>query len=501
MLLDLLRDPVLQVWGGIAISAIIGIGGIFIPIIRDRPPRKLVTHQLRSDAPILSVDAGGRGLQGRLQVLFDKNELQDPRLIVLKVRNSGKVLINDTDYDPVPEFRFPGHEVLSGEVIETEPTGIFRSRTLTIHQGSLAKQIPGSIQLPPIPLNREDSITLNALLIGSGDGSGKRYSPSGRILGGKFLRYEPNRGLSRRTLIFVGVSTLLIGIILTATLLSRFVFAASQPQNCVSGTLNIGGSTAMYPFVHQVAQKYQDRCSGAVITVNQNIVNSRSGLLEVENNNIQIGDSDVLTSKDQRDLVDHPVAVVNYVVVVGSDVTGVGDLSLKQLRDIYSGRITNWSEVGGPNRSIYVISRPQASGTRQTFESYVLECSENLSGINRNHEELTGESEVANEIQQKQHSAIGYMGIGTASEKGLKYLTIEGEQATPENLEANNYKFWAVEHMYTKGIAQGLTKSFLDYMTADSATVVATSLHYVSYNLMTPTALNSQQNPSAITPC
>jgi len=252
----------------------------------------------------------------------------------------------------------------------------------------------------------------------------------------------------------------------------------------------------MYPLVYQVAQKYQARCSGVVVTVNQNVVGSDSGLIQVENGTIQIGDSDILASTDKSDLVDHPVAIVNFVVVVSPDVTGITDISLQQLRDIYSGKTTNWNKVGGPDLPISVISRSKSSGTRQTFESYVLGCTENLPS----HEELNGEPDLAKEIQKKS-GAIGYMGIGTASDMGLKYLTIGGQQATLENVETNRYPFWAIEHMYTKGIAQGLTKSFLDYMTADSARVAATSLHYVDYNLMTPDALNSRQNPSPITAC
>lgn len=492
-LVDILRDPFWQVWGGIIISVIVGVGGIVIPIIRERPPRKLVTHQLLSDTPILSVH---RGLQQRLQILFDNNRLQDPRLIVLKVRNSGKDLISDQDYRPAPQFLFPRRELLSSEVIETKPSGILNSQNLVIHRGSLETEEPGSIELPPVPLNRKDSITLNALLIGPGEESGKSYDSIGRILGGDFLAYEPKRGLSRRTLSFVIPSVFLIGIVLTATLLARFI--TPQPADCVSGTLNIGGSTAMYPLVYQVGQKYQGRCSGVVISVNQNVVGSDSGLIEVENGGIHIGDSDIPAQKDKSDLVDHPVAIVNYVLVVSPDVQGVNNLSIQQLRGIYRGRITNWSQVGGKSLPIYVISRSQSSGTRQTFQSYVLGCIENLTGPS--HEELNAEADVAKEVQ-KRSGAIGYVGIGVASEMQMRYLTIEDEQATPESIEANNYKFWAIEHMYTKGIAQGLTKSFLDYMTGDSAKVIANSLHYVDYNLMTSNALSSRQSTPAITAC
>jgi len=490
---DILHDPFWQAWIGITISVIVSIVGIVIPIIRERPPRKLVTHQLLSDAPILSVH---RGLQQRLRILFDNNPLPDPRLIVLKVRNSGKDVIAEHDYRPAPQFLFPMREVLSSEVIETQPLGILKSQNLTIHRGSLETEEPGSIVLPPIPLNRKDSITLNALLIGPGEESGKSYEPIGRILGGEFLAYEPKRGLSRRTLVFVIPSVFLIGITLTATLLAHFI--TPQPADCVSGTLNIGGSTAMYPLVYQVGQKYQARCSGVVITVNQNVVGSDSGLIEVENGGIQIGDSDIPAPKDKSDLVDHPVAIVNYVIVVSPGVQGVNNLSIQQLRGIYSGRITNWSQVGGKSLPIYVISRSQSSGTRQTFQSYVLGCIESLSGPS--HEELNAEADVAKEVQQKS-DAIGYIGIGTAFAMQMKYLTIENEQATPESIEANNYKFWAIEHMYTKGIVQGLAKSFLDYMTGDSARVIANSLHYVDYNLMTPNALNTRQSTPAITAC
>src|SRR5207302_593093 len=89
--------------------------------------------------------------------------------------------------------------------------------------------------------------------------------------------------------------------------------------NCVSGTINAGGSTALAPLVKAVAAKYTSNCSGATITVN--LGGSMTGLANVEAGSVDIGNSDVPASSTQSDLVDHQVAVVIFGVIVNKDVT------------------------------------------------------------------------------------------------------------------------------------------------------------------------------------
>src|SRR5205807_4360916 len=96
--------------------------------------------------------------------------------------------------------------------------------------------------------------------------------------------------------------------------------------------------------------------------------------------NVQIGNSDIFSKPGQEDLVDHQVAIVVFVMIVNSKVTGVTNLTIDQLKGIYDGTITNWSQVGGPNLKIVVVSRPTSSGTRATFQKYILGGPEKISG-------------------------------------------------------------------------------------------------------------------------
>jgi phosphate transport system substrate-binding protein len=246
---------------------------------------------------------------------------------------------------------------------------------------------------------------------------------------------------------------------------------------CVSGSITASGSTALQPFVDAVAKKYQAKCSSAHITVLPG--GSKKGLADAENGTSQIGNSDVFASSTQADLVDHQVAVVIFAMIVNPEVTGVSDIKTSDLVGIYTGKITNWKQVGGPDKTITVISRPTTSGTRATFKKYI------LGGLNESPskaQNLTVDSTgtVLQTVEQTSGS-IGYVTLGAAAAAGssVVVLKIDGQDATPANVASNAYKFWNIEHMYTKGPPSGLTQAFLNYMTSPDADAVAEGLKFV----------------------
>jgi phosphate transport system substrate-binding protein len=260
---------------------------------------------------------------------------------------------------------------------------------------------------------------------------------------------------------------------------------ASTPQtssnsafSCVSGSIIASGSTALQPYVDAVSKKYTAKCSGAQIAVQPG--GSKKGLSDAEAGTSQIGNSDVFAGSTQGDLVDHQVAIVIFTVIVSPDVTAK-DLTTQQLTDIYTGKVTNWKQVGGADEPIVVVSRPTSSGTRATFKKFV------LNGQNESPAQakaLTSDSTgtVVQTIQQNK-GAIGYAALGaaqTAQKSGqVNILTIDGKEANAANVVTNAYKFWNIEHMYTKGEATGLSKAFLDYMFSSDADTIAESLAFV----------------------
>ena len=261
--------------------------------------------------------------------------------------------------------------------------------------------------------------------------------------------------------------------------------------NCVQGSLTAAGSTALAPLVQAVAKDYQAKCSGANITVN--LGGSGVGLASAENGSVQIGNSDVFKKTGQEDLVDHQVAVVIFTVVINSKVTGVTNLTTAQIKGIYSGSIKNWNQVGGPNLPIVVVSRPTTSGTRATFQSYVLGGPETITGPTSLVTDSTGT--VATEVNQTA-GAIGYVTTGAAKKLSLTMVNIDGNAPTATLVEPNTYKFWNIEHMYTKGKANNLSQALIDYMLSDQGKQEATTLDFVAITDMQQASLQAHQPTS-----
>src|SRR5215467_6951368 len=261
--------------------------------------------------------------------------------------------------------------------------------------------------------------------------------------------------------------------------------------NCVTGSITAAGSTALAPLVTAVAKDYQAKCPGASITVN--LGGSGVGLASAENGSIQIGNSDVFKKTGQEDLVDHQVAVVIFTLVINSKVTGVTNLTTAQIKGIYSGSIKNWNQVGGPNLPIVVVSRPTTSGTRATFQTYVLGGPETITGPTSLVTDSTGT--VATEVNQTA-GAIGYVTTGAAKKLSLTMVNIDGNAPTATLVEPNTYKFWNIEHMYTKGKANNLSQALIDYMLSDPAKQEAMTLDFVAITDMQQASLQAHQPTS-----
>jgi len=258
--------------------------------------------------------------------------------------------------------------------------------------------------------------------------------------------------------------------------------------NCVSGSITAAGSTALQPLVSAVAKQYEAKCSGASITVN--LGGSGTGLANAENGSVDIGNSDIFAKPGQEDLVDHQVAVVVFNLVLNSKVTGVTSLTTAQLKQIYSGQATNWSQFGGPSLPIVVVSRQTSSGTRATFQKYVLGTVESVTGPSNLTTDSTGT--VIKNVEQTA-GAIGYAASAAAKKSGLTILKIDNVQATYYNVKNNTYKFWNIEHMYTKGKPKDLAQALIDYMTSADGKTTAQTLSFIAITDMPQTAIQTHQ--------
>jgi phosphate transport system substrate-binding protein len=238
--------------------------------------------------------------------------------------------------------------------------------------------------------------------------------------------------------------------------------------NCVTGSITAAGSTALQPLVDKAAKAYAAHCAGATITVNGG--GSGTGLSQVSTGSIQIGDSDVtagskLATADADKLVDHIVTKQGFIAVTNKDVT-VTNLTTQQQIDIWTGKIKNWKDVGGPDEAIILILRPASSGTRATFKSIVLAgAAESTAGGQTLTEDSSGA--VATAVQ-KTKGAISVLAFAyyndPLNKANLNGLQLDGVEANVANVANGTYKIASDGHMYTNGQPSGLTKAFLDFM-------------------------------------
>lgn len=232
----------------------------------------------------------------------------------------------------------------------------------------------------------------------------------------------------------------------------------------LEGSILAVGSSALQPLVDQVSKKFMDQ--NAKVSIQVQGGGSGTGLTQVSGGQADIGNSDVfaeekLEAAQAGELVDHQVAVVAMAAVVNPDVT-VDNLTKDQLVQIFTGKITNWKDVGGPDQKIQIVNRPSSSGTRATFEKYALGTkTDDLEGAIQ--EDSSG---TVKKLVAETPGAIGYLALSYLDDK-VKTVKYEGVEATVDNVANGTYPVWAYEHMYTKGEPNEIVKAFLDYMVSD----------------------------------
>ena len=243
--------------------------------------------------------------------------------------------------------------------------------------------------------------------------------------------------------------------------------AASSAAADLSGSITCSGATSFQPLVEDAANAFMDANANVTITISGG--GSGQGLSDVKDGKAQIGRSDIfaeekLDAADAAKLTDNQVAVVGMGPVVNSDVD-VDDLTTEQLRGIFTGQITDWSQVGGTAGPIQVINRKAGSGTRATFEGAVLAGATVPDSFKPVAEEDSSGTVV--EKLQQTAGAISYLAFSYFDDAKFKALKVDGVEPKSANVESGDFKIWSYEHMYTAADADDVTKAFIDYMLSD----------------------------------
>lgn len=264
-------------------------------------------------------------------------------------------------------------------------------------------------------------------------------------------------GDMRKGGIFILLPVLLVVLLLASAGCGGGEERGGKPQKPkLSGTLKLSGSTTVLPLAQHVAEMFMDE--NPDVDVNVQGGGSSVGISNVAEGVVDIGMSSRKLKKEEEGLglKEHKIALDVILVIIHKDVP-VDDLSPEQVREIFTGKITNWKQVGGPDMAIQVVVRDKASGTREMFDEKALNKEEPKAGaIECNSNGLVRQTVAGTP------GAIGYISLGYLdnSVKAVKYGGVEGNQA---NAEAGKYALSRYLYLFTKGEPGELAKAFIDY--------------------------------------
>ena len=240
---------------------------------------------------------------------------------------------------------------------------------------------------------------------------------------------------------------------------------ASTPQAAAgSKIIKVSGSTTVLPIAQNAADAFMTANPGTNIQVSGG--GSGVGVQQIGDKLVDIGMSSRDLTKDEitkyKEFVVSPVALDGIAVIVNPNNNPVNSLSIAQIRDIYSGKVTNWKDVGGKDMAIVVIGRDSASGTRTFFTDTVM----NKTNYVKTQFEKNSNGAIQQSVAQTP-GAIGYVGLGyiDPTVKALK-ISVNGTLVEPsvKTVLDKTYPISRSLLMITNGQPNGLVKSYIDYI-------------------------------------
>lgn len=251
----------------------------------------------------------------------------------------------------------------------------------------------------------------------------------------------------------------------SAFMLTSAITGPAMAKDNLKGKITINGSTALLPLTLQAAKEFQKLHPKVKIAASGK--GSITGPQAVKKGIADIGACDWDASLDVPGFKAFPgqvankVAVIPFATIVNKSVK-VDDLTTAQLKDIYSGKITNWKDVGGEDEDIVVITRSFGSGTRVNYQAKALGGGD-IVKKDKNYKEVGSSGDMKTAVATTPNS-IGYIDLAYISGSDIKAVKHDGVAATTDNVINGKYKIWSYGYYMTKGEPTGATKEFIEYI-------------------------------------
>ena len=245
--------------------------------------------------------------------------------------------------------------------------------------------------------------------------------------------------------------------------------AASSTAAALSGNVATGGSTSMKNVIAALTEGFAEAEPG--VTVSYDPTGSGAGIIGATDKTLDIGLSSRALKDDEKADVEGTTIALDGIAIIVNNASKVEDLTVDQLKQMFTGEITNWSEVGGGDGEIVLIGREAGSGTRDGFESIV-----DVKDSCKYAQELTATGAVISAVEANP-LAIGYASLSAVGDT-VKMVTVGGVECSEETVKDGSYE---VQRPFVFVTNKSVTLSeqaqaFFDFaVSADAADLIRTA--------------------------
>jgi phosphate transport system substrate-binding protein len=239
----------------------------------------------------------------------------------------------------------------------------------------------------------------------------------------------------------------------------------------LSGTITEAGSTTVQPLAEKFANAFIEMYPKVTVTIQGG--GSSVGVKSADDGTVDIGAASREIKPDEPPLVKH-LLCRDGIAIVTNPASTVSGLSKDQVRQIFAGEITNWSQVGGPNEDIIVVAREEGSGTRAAFEEMVMEES-----LISNMAILQPSNGAVRTTVATTPDSIGFLSFGYL-DSSVKALAVDGVEGTVENAKNGSYPVVRPLYFLTKEEPTGIVKVFISFCTSATGQAIAEGDGYIS---------------------
>jgi phosphate transport system substrate-binding protein len=250
------------------------------------------------------------------------------------------------------------------------------------------------------------------------------------------------------------------------TALTVLITSLGITHDASAGTITIKGSTTVLPLAQITAEVFMERHKDVNISVQGG--GSGVGIAAFIDGTCDIADAS--RSMKEQELTDAVskgrdpkanVVAMDGIAVIVNPANKLTAISKKQLKDIYTGKISDWSQLGGENQKIVVVSRDSSSGTFESFGELALDKAK----VRADAMMQASNQAIATTVGQTP-GAIGYVGLGYLTPK-VKAIALDGIMASKATVLSNKYPLSRPLFMYTNGAPKGEVKEYIDFILSE----------------------------------